>query len=236
MDNELDLGAPAEPGPRLAQTLAEQERARKRIRVGIAIAVIGVIVAALAVAGAMRHDKKANASPTTGTTVSTTAPATLPNGAKGTAAAVTTTTPGTSAKAHWPGRILGRPKVFGALNAPPPADAPGLDDGFYFWSDFGGWHLWLVGGADADTVTFTADAPFARATGTGGSVSVDNNANVLTFSRGSARAKVVGVDFAPGFYAKTIVVSVTGDLPLKVGTYKVKVPPLWGLSFSTVAR
>ena len=234
-DDTADLGfvGSDDPGPRLTQTLAEQDRsqARRRRIIGIGIVVVGVAVAIAAFAGGGGSKKKDDAASTK-------------PGAKGATTTVAVTTPdGKSAapslatKPRWPSEIQGRPVAFGG-NAADPAAAKtiGLEDGFYLWEGFDGWHVWEVGGTADDRITITADSTIAKADGVGGTVAIDKTANHFTFSRGSAGGKVVGVEFNPGYYANTIVVAVEGKLRVHVGPHRWIRPNFYGIQRSTASR
>jgi hypothetical protein len=231
-------GEPGEPGPRLARTLAEQERRRRRKRrlVALAVAVVVALVAAGAAWALLRDDGSSDASPRVGTLIgsskakgkgtTTTAAGGVPAGSQ---------TPTLAAKPRWPSVIQGRPKQFGSLNDPPPASAGDLGDGFYLWQDFDGWHLWMVGGGGADRVSVVADDSFAKADPVGGNPDVAKATNGFTLARGGAGATVVGVDFNPGYYAKTLVVSVEGGLKLRVGGHRATVGSFYGIQFSAAS-
>lgn len=258
-------GTDAEPGPRLARTLAEQaaaaeaKAARRRRAVGIVIVVVGLAVAAYAAWSAFASDgsserkvgkltashldgdptsKVASSAPKgTGSSSSTgsksgNAGTSGTSGGTGTSA---TTEPGKPAPGtrHWPAAVYGRPKAFGARGDAPPASAGSLDPGYYVWSDFDGFHVWLVGGSDADAVTVTMDDPYNKAEAVGGSVDLTTAKNSFTLRRGSASEEVVGVDFSPGFYAKNIIVAVDGDLQLHTGSRAYKAQPYYGMRLET---
>lgn len=113
-----------------------------------------------------------------------------------------TTASGTS---DWPAEVNGRPEALGALGTPPDQvvdAAPGT----YLWSDFDGWHLWLV--------------PDASGTGLAGSIVADDEfVEGQAASEGIGRVDVaderlefelpgdqgtVGLDFTPGFFAERL--------------------------------
>lgn len=121
-----------------------------------------------------------------------------------------------SDRPSWPPAVQGRPPAFGTDGDGPPASADGLEDGWYLWSDFAGWHLWLVGDDRGGSVEVTTNASFL-ADPTGGQPALETGEQRLTLARGEATEPVVGVDFNPGFFAKELVVTVTGDLPLRTG-------------------
>ena len=253
METDVDeRGTDGEPGPRLARTLAEQaaateaRHARRRKVLGLAFVVVGITVAVVAAWSILTKDDNterkvgklaashlgADAKSGSGTKV---ASVTVAKGSgKGTSTkGSTTTVPTTAKKPHWPPAVAGRPVPFGGLNDAPPQSAGILEEGFYLWTDFDGWHLWQVGGASSDGVTITADYAIAKADPTGGSVDATADGNLLTFARGSASERVVGVDFSPGIYTKTMVVTVNGDLPLHLGRRPTKAPSYYGLALTT---
>ena len=257
METDVDeRDADSEPGPRLARTLAEQaaaaeaSHARRRKLLGLAFVVIGIAVAVVAAWSILTKDDNterkvgklaashlgADATSGSGTKV---ASVTVAKGSgkgsstKGSGKGSSTTIPTTAKKPHWPPVVAGRPKAFGKLDDPPPSDAGKLADGYYLWTDFDGWHLWQVGGGSNDGATITADYAIAKADPTGGSVDATIDGNLLTFARGGASERVVGVDFSPGIYTKTMVVSVKGDLPLHVGRRPTKAPSYYGVALTT---
>jgi len=149
-------------------------------------------------------------------------------------ATATTAAPAASTVERWPVTVQGRPPAFGADGDPPPADAGDLADGYYLWQDFAGWHLWLVGGQGADgEVEIRSDDVIASAVATGGQPAIDKDRNRLVVRRGDAGENVVGVDFNPGFYGRTMVVTTTGDLPLHLGTQAIEATEYLGLALST---
>jgi hypothetical protein len=238
-EDEIGFVGADEPGPRLTQTLAEQaEQARLRRRriVGIGIVLVGVAVAIAAFTGAAGGKKKKDdaaskpGAKAVTTTTATTVAVTTPNGK--TVPQVTL-----AAQPRWPSEIQGRPVAFGGTKADPAAaKTTGLEDGFYLWEGFDGWHVWEIGGGADDRITITADSEIAKADGIGGTVAVDKAGNHFTFSRGSAAGKVVGVEFNPGYYANTIVVSVEGKLRVHVGPHRWVRPNYYGIQRSVASR
>lgn len=226
---------------------------RRRSAVGIALVSIGLLVAAAAVWTTVRDDGSgerkvgrltashlgADATTTvpkggskgsgkgTGTTAATAPPTT---GDAGGTATTTPATPPAGTKPAWPAAVSGRPPALGKQGEPPPTSVSGIEDGYYLWQDFYGWHLWLVGDSNA-TATVTVDADVAKAEAVGGT-DVQKEANLFTVSRGSADGEVVGVDFNPGYYAKTMVVGVDGDVKLHVGARRYRVGDYYGLAYS----
>lgn len=170
-----------------------------------------------------------------------TATTTVPAGSSGSGApsgegdGATTTT--AAVAPHWPVSVQGRPAAFGGVDGdPPPASADGLEAGFYLWQDFAGWHLWLVGGEDTEgTVEIRSDDAIASATPTGGAPFVAQDRNQLALARGDAGEPVVGVDFNPGFFAKTMVVTTSGGLPIHLGAQSIVGTEYLGLQLSTVS-
>lgn len=248
-----------EPGPRLARTLAEQaaateaKAARRRRTIGIVIVLVGLAVAAYAAWSfftaddsnerkvgkltASHLDGEAGskvAAPTSKGSGSAkpTTPASTGSASNG-GGTSTATVPPVATKPHWPAVVAGRPTAFGKLNDAPPSSAGDLEDGLYVWTDFDGWHLWLVGGGSDDGATITADYEIAKFDGTGGSVDADAEGNLLTFSRGSADGDVVGVDFSPGIYTKTMVITVDGDLPMHLGKRAREAASYYGVALTT---
>lgn len=234
---------PTPPGPRRARTLDEhvelaaQQSARRRRTTGIVIIVLGLAVAGLAVAGFAGKDR----SPTKAATSTSTTAAAAARDAKDGAGATTVSTKVAGAtidnvKPHWPSSTSGRPAAFGPPTQPPSAaDTSALEDGFYLWQDFQGWHVYQVGGTGDDRITVTGDAEMAKADGLGGEVAIDKTLNHFTFSRGAAGDKVVGVDFNPGYYARTLVVAVEGKLRLHVGARRWIRPNYFGIAFLPAA-
>ncbi|MFN8018659.1 MAG: hypothetical protein U0P45_11105 [Acidimicrobiales bacterium] len=222
---------------------------RRRALVGGAFLAVGLLIAGFAVWTTTHEDSgerkvgKLTAShlgdeATTTTSKGKGTTPTSPSSAPPTIAdggSATTTAPATSpgTKPTWPAAVSSRPPALGKQGQPPPTSVSKIDDGFYLWQDFYGWHLWQVGGSSDDKVTVTVDSPLAKQEGVGGDVQIDASTNAFTFSRGSADAEVVGVDFNPGYYAKTIVVSVDGKLRLHVGARRYRTPDYYGLSYST---
>lgn len=103
-----------------------------------------------------------------------------------------------AAEKAWPSLVGGRPAIFGARDTPPPADAGDAEPGAYLWSDFDGWHLWIVRGDEVDGVkgTITIDAePTRAAPATAGQGTVRIEDDVIHFDFTGVTAPVVGVDF-----------------------------------------
>lgn len=113
----------------------------------------------------------------------------------------------------WPPEINGRPDAFGELEGSP-TDAPGgADPGVYIWNDFDGWHLWVVNGDDVQGVSgsITGNDAIASAEvvpeGSGTATPTDTQ---IEFDL-PAEPEIVGINFNPGFYANSLVVSIDGS-------------------------
>ncbi|WP_421118212.1 hypothetical protein ACE2AJ_12395 [Aquihabitans daechungensis] len=200
------------------------------ILIGALLVMLGLCAGAAAVyTRSSDDDDEARRSGTSATATTTT------EAAPGTGDAPTTTIDGAAPtkEARWPVAVGGRPAAFGVDGDPPPAETD-LADGFYLWLDFSGWHLWLVGGVDADAnVDIRSDDAFAAADPTGGEPDLLQDRNGLIFARGNAEERVVGVDFNPGFYGRTMVITTTGDLPIHLGAQSVVGAEYLGLQEST---
>ncbi len=111
----------------------------------------------------------------------------------------------------WPEAVNGRPA---GLGSGPAADvAPSTEPGAYLWSDFDGWHLWVVGGDGMPaTVTGTVtsdDALGAQKLAVPGTGTLSGSGADLTFTV-PTDVPVSGIDFSTGFFAKELQVSLTG--------------------------
>ncbi len=238
-DTDTDTGLPTHPTGDDHSAGPDARASRGRLAVGLVLLLIGLAVSAAAIASSLGDDGKAAPNGTGGgagtASGAQVASATVDRkSGKPTLDGSTSTTSSLvpTSKPRWPPAVAGRPKAFGGLGDPPPSSGAGLEDGLYLWNDFDGWHLWQVGGGSEDGATITADDTYAKAAGTGGSVDVTNDANLLTFSRGSASEPVVGVDFSPGFYAKTMVVTTRGELTLHLGARGKAAPRFYGMAFA----
>jgi hypothetical protein len=127
-----------------------------------------------------------------------------------------------STRKAWPVVYSLRAGGLGAQGSPAaqvdPKEAPGV----YLWNDFYGWHLWIVTGEGVGRVTgtVTSDQSFdkaALATSNVGSIKADSK--TIRFSL-PADAKVVGIDFAPGFYATRLKVDVGNKMAIYEGNVK----------------
>lgn len=215
-DGEDGSGDGAPPSPR-----------RSWLAAGAVLLVIGLVVAAVAVFSLGSDDDD-------GTRSSATARSTTTTSASSSPAAGGPTTTSVAKPARWPGSIDARPTAFGVDGDPPPAEPGDLEPGFYLWQDFAGWHLWMVSGQGSDaSVEIRADDDFATAKPTGGEPVFQQEGNKLVLARGGADENVVGVDFNPGFYARTMVVTTAGELPMHLGAQATPAGPYVGLQFST---
>ena len=196
-------------------TDADEDHEGRRISpilivVGI-VAILGVVAILLATRGNDNKDT-ASKSRTTTTTKST--------GKDG------TTGTNTKQVARWPGRVQTRPAVFGKTGQPLDREAK-AKAGVYIWTDFDGWHLWVVdpSGKEAakGTVTSTDDIASADLV-VKGSGTVDRSGRRLDFDFSGVSAKAAGVVFSPGFYGSTLLVDLGGsDLPVFLGAKMVEV-------------
>ena len=246
MEPEIPEPETSEPGPRLARTLAEQaeadrKRARRRRSAGIGILILGILV----VGGAIwtkatsedtteRKVGKLTASHLSGARAPASKDNTAVEGTSTDGRSTKTTTNAKKAVANWPGAVRGRPSAFGVDGSPPPASAGDLEDGFYLFFDFKGWHLWQVGGQGSDAkVEIVVDDLIPRADPVGGHPDITVSGNHLTFSRGSADAEVTGVEMNLGFYGRTVVVTTSGDLKLHTGKNAKVAADVYGMQHST---
>lgn len=125
---------------------------------------------------------------------------------KGSTTTTTTSTVPVSTKPTWPPTALGRPAALGPSGTAPeavPADAP---PGVYVWSDFDGWHLWMVNGEGVTGVqgAVVSDDEIVKADLAAAGVgerTITNN--VIQFDL-PADVRVSGLDINPGFYAKQL--------------------------------
>lgn len=116
----------------------------------------------------------------------------------------------------WPASIGGRPAGLGQTNQKAPDVSSTAKPGAYVWNDFDGFHLWIVDGGTALQGTLSSDEDFgetAVAVPGAGTVAVDGKK--VTFDL-PASDGIVGVDFNPGFYARTVTVTLTGADGAKV--------------------
>jgi hypothetical protein len=174
-----------------------------RVVAGIACAVVGIIAAVLAVRAASDDDAGARTTTTTGIAVA---------GSEVSGGSSSVPPPG------WPPATQGRPKELGTLG-PPPTSAGGLAPGWYLWSDFRDWHLWLVGGEGVDSSAVVTTNDKLTLKNTYGDAAVAPTDTSATIRRGAGAAPIAGIDFNPGFYGNEITVTITGDLPLRTGQH-----------------
>lgn len=139
-------------------------------------------------------------------------------------------TPGAT-EPGWPTWVMGQPRRLFEAEAPP-TEIGETPPGFYLWLDFEGWHLWLVGGEGSDaSVEIQSDDAFSKAEPVGTPPAIEQEGNRLRMSRGDASATSVGLDFNPGFFAKTLIVTTTGDLPLYAGVSSRSGAPYLGVRY-----
>ena len=128
-------------------------------------------------------------------------------------ASQTTTTPTSSttsttvraATPVWPLIAQGRPTTLGP-EPTPPAQVGGARPGVYVWTDYHGWHIWIVNGGGISGLhgAVVSDALIERATPAGrDQTTVHTTNNVIQFTL-PAQVPVAGIDFNPGFYSKVL--------------------------------
>ena len=111
-------------------------------------------------------------------------------------------------KKAWPASVGGPPVGLGGTTAAATAD---VKPGYYLWSDFDGWHLWVVNGAGVKGAKGTIednDTVASATLATAGAGTVSKKGKTLSFDL-PAEPRVVGVDFNPGFYANKLKVSLS---------------------------
>ena len=111
-------------------------------------------------------------------------------------------------KKTWAASVGGPPSGLGGSTTAATAD---VKPGYYLWSDFDGWHLWVVNGDGVKGAKGTIEnndtfASAALATAGAGTVSKDGKS--VSFDL-PTEPRVVGVDFNPGFYSNKLNVSLT---------------------------
>ena len=118
-----------------------------------------------------------------------------------------------SGKASWPATVSGRPPTLGKRGEKAPDVKSTAKPGVYVWSDFDGWHAWVVSGPGMPgtvTGTLTSNDAISHATlatpGTG-TVTVIGDAASFTFL---TSRPVTGMDFNTGFYGKRLVFTFNG--------------------------
>ena len=110
----------------------------------------------------------------------------------------------------WPVKASGRPWGLGQVNVPASQVNATAAPGAYAWSDFDGWHLWLVNPPSGGTLrgTIQSDAPFDKAAlAIAGAGHVTQDGKTITFVLPAA-PHLVGVDFSPGFFTKRLTFTV----------------------------
>jgi len=180
-----------------------------RIALGTALLLIGGVIAVLAMTRTGEGGDPADPPvPPPSTTTTTTRP-------------TTSTTPASDDQEGWPSEVEGRPPVFGDRGTPPGDDLD-TDPGIYLWSDFDGWHLWVVQSPDDPLVEgrIRSEGAFVRADPEGergAQVTVEHD--IVTFVLGSDGARVSGISFNPAFFTPSLVVEVDDDgrLPRRLG-------------------
>ena len=119
-----------------------------------------------------------------------------------------------SEKAAWPKAVEGRPPTLGKRGqTADKVDASKAKPGVYVWSDFDGWHMWVVGGKGMPerlTGTLTSNDELSRAdvvtpdTGT-----VDIKGQEATFDLDTTKG-LTGLDFSTGFFGRRLVFTFEG--------------------------
>jgi hypothetical protein len=117
----------------------------------------------------------------------------------------------------WPGLVSGRPAGLGTTGQLAEEVTPDAEPGAYVWSDFDGWHLWVVFGPGIESVsgTITSDVDLPKGVLTPlDSGEFATEGQELTFElRGDVALS--GIDFEPGFFAKQVQIDLDGpDGPL----------------------
>ena len=112
----------------------------------------------------------------------------------------------------WPAEVRGRPAGLGTTKVPAGEVTPTAEPGAYIWSDFDGWHLWVVNGAGVPAITGTLTSN----DNLGKAVLAIEDAGEITLNGKSATftlptdRPLVGIDFNPGFYANKLVFTLNG--------------------------
>ena len=117
-----------------------------------------------------------------------------------------------STSRDWPQSLAGRAAGLGEVNVPASKVDPTAKPGIYIWSDFDGWHLWVVHGDGVGAVTgsVTSDKDIAKATAAikgAGRVTRDGKTISISFP---ADPKLSGVDFDTDFYARHLTFALEG--------------------------
>lgn len=120
----------------------------------------------------------------------------------------------------WPGIVSSRPVGLGTTGQLAEEVTPDAEPGAYLWSDFDGWHLWVVFGPGIESVsgTISSDEDISKAVLTpltSGDFAAEGKE--LTFDL-SGEAPLSGIDFEPGFFAERLELTLDGpDGPIDVG-------------------
>ncbi|MCB0995485.1 MAG: hypothetical protein KDB21_10365 [Acidimicrobiales bacterium] len=230
MSADAEAEHQAEPAPAPDRAPVARRR-RARMVIGGALLAVGIGAAAIAIIG--RGDDGSRQRPVGKLTSSE--PASDATTATGATDDGTTTSAAADGEAvsSWPAIVKGRPGPLGLDGAAPPAELPELDPGYYLFNDFNGWHLWAVGDVGDSSAEVVLDADFPRVDQVGGEPDLEVDRNSFRLARGGADEPVVGVDFSSGFYGTTMVVTITGDAPLRVGTSARTVRSPLGLQLNT---
>lgn len=144
-------------------------------------------------------------------------------------ATISSTTTTVARGPSWPAVVQGRPAIFGTTGDPIAGVASEAKPGVYVWTDYDGWHAWVVdpSGKAAAAGSLSSNADFKSASVAEqdrGAATVERATVSFDFSDVDARA--AGVNFDLGFYADELTVNLDGtDLPLYLGT-EVKESPL----------
>lgn len=125
---------------------------------------------------------------------------------------------GDSSSSGWPPSVNGRPAGLGPMGQSAADVEPTVDPGVYLWSDFDGWHLWVVAGegvpaeVNGSLASNDALASLDLAVPDSGSATLDGEVGQFSVPTASS---VAGVDFSTGFYAEELDVTLEGpDGPL----------------------
>jgi hypothetical protein len=119
----------------------------------------------------------------------------------------------------WPTDVGGRPAGLGSTGQLAEEVAIDAEPGAYLWSDFDGWHLWIVFGPGLESASGTIvsnedlskSVLTPRAAGT-----FEADGDTLSFDVSDADAAIAGLDFEPGFFAERLEVTIDGpDGPIE---------------------
>lgn len=124
----------------------------------------------------------------------------------------------------WPASLGVRPAAVGGPADPIASVTPKGGPAVYVWSDFSGFHLWVVPGGDIGAVSGTIkfDDDLAAATlAVPGAGTLTKGSDQVTFELPADRP-VVGIDFSPGFYAGRLEIELRdADGPLAPGDVRI---------------